>query len=562
MKKIFVTIALTLLAALALTACAPKGFTPDPVYTPAPQSVAPQSVAPQSATDAPAAAPATDAPADAPVAPTAPASETPLYDAYLSGLDALDMEAVIAEALENGYPEELNWLKNPSIFTIDCVADKCYYLRSDGGDEYFLGKQSIGEAYADGATLKRDNVNTTAKVNYELNAPARLEALAQYGRRIAMLACVTGLEELDYYVPEGGGAERMVYTKLVTYSFIDVDTRRLLAWLTLGYEDEAPASISTGSLEGANNDVFSRGYAYNALDMLAYTSPECGLGGGTFSDGEFLVVNGALLKYYGSGGTVKIPDGVTFIPGCNQGRNCFEGRSDIKKLVLNEGLLEIGEYGFNSCNNLSDIEFCSTLARVGSGAFSDTKWAEKHKKMLIVGDGLLLVGGEASGELTIPDGVKRVGCEAFVNQPITKVKLPDGILELCDGAFVLCKIEEINLPEGLIRIGERALAYCKMESVVLPESLTEIGRKAFDSCSDLKEVRVPKSVTWIGELAFADCAALTDAYIGADTVIETPTATTNEAFYGCAEGLKIHCSKGSSAEEMALRLGIKVVYDN
>lgn len=62
-----------------------------------------------------------------------------------------------------------------------------------------------------------------------------------------------------------------------------------------------------------NNDVYSRGYSYNALDMLAYTAPECGLGGGTFSDGEFLVVNGALLKYYGEGGTVNIPDGVTLI---------------------------------------------------------------------------------------------------------------------------------------------------------------------------------------------------------------------------------------------------------
>ncbi len=34
-----------------------------------------------------------------------------------------------------------------------------------------------------------------------------------------------------------------------------------------------------------------------------------------------------------------------------------------------------------------------------------------------------------------------------------------------------------------------------------------------------------------------------------------------EAFYGCAENLTIHCPKGSSAEEMAIRLGIKVVYD-
>ena len=84
------------------------------------------------------------------------------------------------------------------------------------------------------------------------------------------------------------------------------------------------------------------------------------------------------------------------------------------------------------------------------------------------------------------------GCEEFV--------IKNGILKRYNGAG-----GDVTVPDGVSRIGKRAFFCCiELESVTLPSGVTKIGDEAFSSCLTLKSVRLPDSVTEIGTGAFCN----------------------------------------------------------
>lgn len=81
-------------------------------------------------------------------------------------------------------------------------------------------------------------------------------------------------------------------------------------------------------------------------------------------------------------------------------------------------------------------------------------------------------------------------------------------------AFQSCyEIKSIKLPEGITEIGEYAFNACEsLESVSLPSTLEYIGASAFYFCPSLEEVTIPESVSFISGNAFYACTSLTDVY--------------------------------------------------
>lgn len=54
---------------------------------------------------------------------------------------------------------------------------------------------------------------------------------------------------------------------------------------------------------------------------------------------------------------------------------------------------------------------------------------------------------------------------------------------------------DVTIPEGVQKIGARVFYGCKsLKSVTIPEGVTEIGGFAFRGCTEMREVTVPKSV--------------------------------------------------------------------
>ena len=93
-------------------------------------------------------------------------------------------------------------------------------------------------------------------------------------------------------------------------------------------------------------------------------------------------------------------------------------------------LQTIGECAFAECENLAELTVDSS---------SPYFMARDNIVYSKSGETLLCGAGGLTGVITIPDGVKKIGSDAFYYaNKITKVILPDSLTELGDSAFMGC----------------------------------------------------------------------------------------------------------------------------
>jgi len=105
-------------------------------------------------------------------------------------------------------------------------------------------------------------------------------------------------------------------------------------------------------------------------------------------------------------------------------------------------------------------------------------------------NGVLVKYKGNSSDITIPDGVKKIGDEAFYE---------------CSG------LKSVVIPNSVSSIGDYAFNYCdELTSVIIPNSVTSIGKFAFDGCGGLTSVTIPNSVISIGFNAFGSCCKLVE----------------------------------------------------
>ena len=116
--------------------------------------------------------------------------------------------------------------------------------------------------------------------------------------------------------------------------------------------------------------------------------------------GAFSMKGTILTQYYGSGGDVVIPEGVTSI-----GEKAFyKFRSKIKSVTIADSVTRIGEYAFYHCSRLRKMTIPAGVTRIGKEAFS--------------GCGLTSV--------TIPASVTSIGKSAFAKNPKLTIHAPAG----------------------------------------------------------------------------------------------------------------------------------------
>ena len=135
------------------------------------------------------------------------------------------------------------------------------------------------------------------------------------------------------------------------------------------------------------------------------------------------------------------------------------------KVVLNNGLENIGEKTFGYCSSLQHIIIPSTVTSIGVGAFSNCV---------------------SLATIVLNNGLQRIGDSAFTNcTSLGHIIIPPSVTTIDNYAFLGC----INL-----------------ETVVLHEGLQKIGKRAFGGCSSLHNINIPTTATDIGEYAFRGCA--------------------------------------------------------
>ena len=141
-------------------------------------------------------------------------------------------------------------------------------------------------------------------------------------------------------------------------------------------------------------------------------------------------------------------------------------------------------------------------------------------------------------KVTMPEGLQKIGYQAFYNCPIENVIIPDNVTEIGTDAFRINKpnpakmesvvigagvktipdncfmgqknLKTVTIPAGVEKISKNAFSEnSSLTTIVLPESLKEIGTDAFRGCG-FTQITIPDNVTTIGERAFQSCASLTD----------------------------------------------------
>ena len=121
------------------------------------------------------------------------------------------------------------------------------------------------------------------------------------------------------------------------------------------------------------------------------------------------------------------------------------------------------------------------------------------------------LGWDRAKVVTIPDGVKEIGEDAFWGcSDLVDVRIPESVTCIGKFAFLGCRsLANIRIPEGVNRIETWAFDGCaSLVNVHIPGSVTDIGPWGFQRCTSLVNIHIPGSVTRIGPWAFKGCTSL------------------------------------------------------
>ena len=119
---------------------------------------------------------------------------------------------------------------------------------------------------------------------------------------------------------------------------------------------------------------------------------------------------------------------------------------------------------------------------------------------IINGTVLELYLGTATN-VTIPDGVTRIGREAFGGKQLTSVTIPNSVTSIESAAFWGNQLTSVTIPNSVTSIGFNAFYNNQLTSVTIGNSVTSIESGAFQD-NQLTSVTIPDSVTSIGQRAF------------------------------------------------------------
>lgn len=215
-----------------------------------------------------------------------------------------------------------------------------------------------------------------------------------------------------------------------------------------------------------------------------------------YIEDDVTVISRSLLSYEKSLEQVRMGSNVKVIED-----DAFDGCSALKTLEIPEGVEYIGD-AFRY-TNFTEITLPSSLVGLNQDAFvwgsndmvivhngksysrlDDELYRQFYPNDLLIYNNVVRDCWDASGEITVPDGVTEIGDYAFSFQKeITKITLPSSVRLIHDGAFNGCE---------------------KLTEIVIPEGVEELGALVFDGCRSLKKIALPDSISSIELLTFAD----------------------------------------------------------
>ena len=270
-------------------------------------------------------------------------------------------------------------------------------------------------------------------------------------------------------------------------------------------------------------------------------------------DGDCVIINSILYKYFGSVSKLHVPSGISDIA-----ESAFAGNAKLSKIYLPSSLRVIRENAFANAIALRSVYIptgTSSLAYIMEGAFKncynlsefDLKTAEQLSG---IGD-YAFENTSVFRDLYISASLLMLGSYAFRNSGVRSVTVADSsrMATIQDGAFYQCR---------------------SLESVVFMGNnvLSTIGKYAFYECTSLKKFRNSvASIKVLDDYAFYNCKDLVDVSINENALITLGNAAVENMGYVSAKnndmvliGNILIAYKGT-AKRVTVPASVTLIYD-
>ena len=233
---------------------------------------------------------------------------------------------------------------------------------------------------------------------------------------------------------------------------------------------------------------------------------------------------GANVYYYLDTTTGELSiSGIGAMTNYGMGQSPFTNNSNIKHIIVEEGVTSIGDYAFMT-ESIQTVDIPKSVTRIGTGAFwycpdltavnyystsddwenvnvlysndfnGDQMYFFKRGKC---GESVEYLLDLQTGELTISGRGDMYNYGNFENR---------------SPFFNSEEITSVVIKSGVSTVGSYAFNDCSsLISVEISNTVTSIGELAFDYCYWLQSVKLGSGVTYIGERAFDGCARLEEA---------------------------------------------------
>ena len=214
------------------------------------------------------------------------------------------------------------------------------------------------------------------------------------------------------------------------------------------------------------------------------------------------IENGVLTEVVNGYETITLPNHVKSIA-----KKVFYGRK-ISKVILNEGLVAIGEEAFFN-SSIQEIVFPSTLEKLEADIFYYCKNLKSvdlsQTKITTLPASTFFRSGIE--EIKLPLTLKDIGTQAFLGtSKLRTIEIPENVKIIGIEAFRESGITIAKLPNGIITLEGRAFYYCPELTEVLtygsvvsdtPDAI--IKACCFEGCPQLTRFEIPQSIRILGQ---------------------------------------------------------------